>query len=430
MQTWKHITASGITLAAAAGIIYQHLRDGSIQVTPLIVPPALASVGVSGHELTERLLDHVDSLRAAARLTSGQTAWIIETPAEYPDIEIPGIGMSLSTAIGWVDRFTGHHAVQMSWEMSARAQSQQDVNPWILAASVTGSRLHEVRFSPRNPDSALAAVAEAVLTDAEPYTEVRALSFAGRCDEARLLAARQLAAARTKKQLLVANSVMGFVSECGFDKTGRNDDEAAFFYREAIGVDPREPQPHASLAKLLADQGDSTSAREFKMAEQLGPTLASTYEAWGYALMLAYNYDSAIVKLRRAIELDPTSLTAYNNLGFAHVNLADTANAIAAFAGGVSRHPDIPALKEYGHLLLAKGRFSGAADAFRRAFQLGPNDVDTQYWLGVSLDSAGQIDASRDVFVAVARASKEGETYCAGAKRYLPAGTHCGPVHK
>lgn len=425
-RTWKHATTTIAVFAASIFMIYQHLRDGSIQVTPLVVPPSLASAGMSGHELTERLLDHVDSIREAARLSSGQSAWVIQTPAEYPDIEIPGIGMSLSSAIGWIDRFTGHRAVEVAWEVSGRARGDQAPDEWILAASVTGKRLHEVPFSPRNPDSAVSAIAEAVLADAEPYTEVRALSFAGRCDDARQLAARQLASARTKTQLLVANSVMGFVSECGFDKTGRNDDEAALFYRAAIDADPHEPQPHASLAKLLADRGDTASEREFKTAEQLGPRMATTYEAWGYALMLAYSYDSAIAKLNRAIALDPRSITAYNNLGFAYLNRGDTDRAIVAFAGGVSRHPDVGALKEYGHLLLAQGRFGSAADAFRRAERLGPQDVDTQYWLAVALDSEGRAPAAREEFLAVAKAAAEGDPYCAGAKRSVPAILKCG----
>src|SRR5215475_13502108 len=71
-------------------------RGGEIRIEPLSVPASLASLGVSGHELTARLIDHVDSLREAARLTSGETKWIMDTPSQHPNIDVPWLGIPLS----------------------------------------------------------------------------------------------------------------------------------------------------------------------------------------------------------------------------------------------------------------------------------------------------------------------------------------------
>src|SRR5262249_5891067 len=155
------------------------------------------------------------------------------------------------------------------------------------------------------------------------------------------------------------------------------------------------------------------SEKEFEQAARLAPKLASTYEAWGYALLLDYNFDAAIEKLRRATQLDSHS-AAYNNLGFAYLNKADrdetyADSALKYFAIGVERHPEVPALKKYGRLLLAKGRLQAAADAFRLAARLAPGDAESRYWWGVALDSAARKDAARTAFSEAARVAKDGD---------------------
>jgi len=418
------------TLMAAfvAGVyVFQLFRTPSIIVAPIVLPAPLLASGLSARELTERLLDRIDSLREASRPTASQSGWIIETDVHYPDIEIPGVKMSLPAFLTFLDGTFGHKAKRVSWEVSARSKTPEPTrDSWIVTASVTGGHHHQASFSLDNPDAALVRIAAKILEDAEPYIAIRMHRFTGACDTARVLAARQLMLARKRLDRTEANNVMGFVSECGFDQTGSNVDDAELFYRRAIQIDSTNPQPHANLARILAEQGDSVaSGREFASAAHYGPNIAATFEAWGYALMLAGDYKNAVEKLTHSIALDPAVPTGYLNLGFARLNLGDTTAAIDALGAGVFRQPDAATLKQYGRLLIGRRKWAGAADAFRRTLHMGPPDSEAQYWLGIALDSAGKHDAARQVLVALAQRSSDTSLYCTGVRTYLVAVVPC-----
>jgi Flp pilus assembly protein TadD len=425
-------TASKIVPTVAIALVvgtyvFQRYRNPAIIVSPVVLPTHLAESGVSATELTVRLLDTIDSLREASRPTTSQSGWILETDLQYPELEVPGIKMSLPAFFNFLDGTFGHKAKKLSWAVSGRPKGTDSTDTWIVTASVTGARMHSEVFSLKNPDAALRRIAMAILEDAEPYVAISVLRFGGRCEDARSLAGRQLTRARTRQDRATANNMMGFVSECGFDDIGSNIDDAELFYRRAIQIDSTNPQPRANLARILAEQGDSSgSRREFDIAARYGPSIAATFEAWGYALMLAGDYRSAIPKLNQSISLDPSLVSGYLNLGYAHLNLGDTTAAIDALGAGVFRQPDAVTLKQYGHLLVKRRKWAGAADAFRRAAVLDTADREARYWLAVSLDTAGRHDAAQRVFVALARQSRDTDLYCAGTRKYLRDLRRCG----
>ncbi|MGH7616249.1 MAG: hypothetical protein ACREPM_03395, partial [Gemmatimonadaceae bacterium] len=202
--------ATGALLVVSGVYVYQLFRPGSIMVAPLELPQQLATTGLNARELTERLLDRIDSLREAARPTADQVAWTIDTPVEYPSIEIPGIRMSLPALMTFLNGTFGHHAIKVAWDLSARPKAI-GTNPaqWLVTAVVTGGRLHQAIFTPERPDSALSVIAAAILADADPYTAIRALSLTGQCDDARTLAAGKLAIAHSRRDRVVANTMMG-----------------------------------------------------------------------------------------------------------------------------------------------------------------------------------------------------------------------------
>ncbi len=430
-DTIKAIPRKFLTwFAVALVVIYvvQRWRAPSIILVPIALPSRIAESGVSSRELTERLLDHINRLREDARPTVSQSGWVIETDILYPDVAIPGIKMTLPQVISFLEGAFGRRTKRVSWQLSARPKSLElSSDNWIVTASVNGQHLRQAPFRFDSPDSALERIASAVLEDADPYTAIRMLRFSGRCDEARSLAARQMRKARSNDERVVASNVMGFVSECGFEMSGANTHDAELFYKKAVQADSMNPQPHANLGRLFAERSDTMAARaEFERAARLGPDLAATFESWGYALMLAGDDSNAVKKLEESIRLDPENPTAQINLGFAYLNLGDTALAIGRLGSGVSMRPDIAALKEYGHVLIARRSWSGAADAFRRAWQLDTTDVDTKYWLAFALDAADRRAASQALFLTIAKQSSETSLYCAGARKYLPSGTACG----
>jgi tetratricopeptide (TPR) repeat protein len=411
--------------------VLQHYRNPAIILVPLSLPNALEETGLSGRELTERLLDRIKSLRESAQATSDKGGFVLESQIQYPDIEIPGVHMNIPQFLSFLDGTFGHNNMKVQWQVSARPKTLElSHDNWIVTAAVSGGHLHQAVFPIQDPDAALTQIAMAVLTDAEPFVAIRALRFAGRCEDARTLAGQQAQLAHTKRDLARAHNVMGFVSECTFPTTGPNSDDAELFYKRAIAIDPRDPEPHANLGRLLAQEGDSAAAfAELDSAARLNPQLAATYEAWGEAKVWAGDYKGAIPKYRRALELDPTLASAYIALANSYLNDGDTTEAINQFGPGVFRRPDLVSLTQYGDLLTQRRRFKGAADAFYRAVQLDPTNIETQFKLGVALDSGGNLLGKR-VFHDLAQQLNDTNPYCDGIKRHLPEVTRCGRALK
>ena len=124
-----------------------------------------------------------------------------------------------------------------------------------------------------------------------------------------------------------------------------------------------DPRSLVILASLFTDAGDydraSTLADAIVAAH---PDFVDAYNARGIAAMRRGRHDVAQQSFRKMLELDPTSATAYANLG----------------ADDLSAH-DLPP----------------AIDALTQAVALDPRNFDTLYNLGMALDAVGRRDEAR-----------------------------------
>lgn len=107
---------------------------------------------------------------------------------------------------------------------------------------------------------------------------------------------------------------------------------------------------------------------------------------------LDYNrIDEAIRHLGKGIQLDPSNVNAYNDLGTIYFNINEPQKAIEAFSKMIELEPHC--FRGYLNLaftLFSQKRYSEAETAARRALDLSDADERARYLLGSSLAQQGK----------------------------------------
>jgi serine/threonine protein kinase len=119
----------------------------------------------------------------------------------------------------------------------------------------------------------------------------------------------------------------------------------------------------------------------------------------------------ATVEYRKALEQRPNFPEAHENLGVALYNLGRAADAITEYELAVAQtqRPGASLFTNYGMALLVSSRFREAANAFSRAIEYQPNDVDLYYYKGFALHFAEDNEGSRSAFVQYLRVAPTGQ---------------------
>jgi eukaryotic-like serine/threonine-protein kinase len=187
---------------------------------------------------------------------------------------------------------------------------------------------------------------------------------------------------------------------------------AVAIYREAVRRRPEDPQSHVTLGIALCEQGHIGEAiAEYRRALQLGQaeTGAHLYlralqlgHATGTHFYLAATLgrdgrvDDAIAEYREAIRLQPDSVRAWSNLGVLLCEVKHDAGAAAeAFRQAIQLDPEnAPAHYNLANALEAKGQDDEAIAEYREAIRLDPGDAQARSNLGVALARRGELDGA------------------------------------
>ena len=128
---------------------------------------------------------------------------------------------------------------------------------------------------------------------------------------------------------------------------------------------------------VMADLGQHLSL-ENKTAGNLAvaPDLkADELSEGGWNALQSGNFALAITLLKRTVELDPTSKTAWNNLGNAYLSLRKTDDAVAAFKKQIGVSPyDEYAYNNLGRAYMVDHKYDDAAAAFQKQIEINPLD--------------------------------------------------------
>ena len=172
-------------------------------------------------------------------------------------------------------------------------------------------------------------------------------------------------------------------------------EQAADKCREAIGVDPDDPLPHIWFGELLADQKLFDRAIEqYRKADELGrkkesKDRKSALRAWADALDAQKLYEQAIEKYRETVGVDPDDAEPYKDFGRwlrDHQERFD--DAIDQFRQADERwrkkesKDRKTALWGWAYALQLQKHYEQAADKYREAIPVDPDDPWTYHFLG------------------------------------------------
>lgn len=161
-----------------------------------------------------------------------------------------------------------------------------------------------------------------------------------------------------------------------------------------------EEQPAAEMfvdeGNALFNSGDYERAAErYSRALEGEPTLVSAWYNRANAHTRAGNYDTALDDYNRAIELAPNDPDALNNRGMLHLYRSDYAAALADFSASLALIPgDTTVLVNRGLAHLHGGEATAALADFVEAAGAAPGDAAAHYGAGQAAAMLNDADSA------------------------------------
>jgi tetratricopeptide (TPR) repeat protein len=160
-------------------------------------------------------------------------------------------------------------------------------------------------------------------------------------------------------------------------------DEAEQLYNRALAIDSTNFDGLYGIIKVYSQQKrlDQAHARIDQAAQTVrstqpnnGPLNASLHYLKAQVYGFEKNAQAAESELRRAIEIYPDYLAAYNDLGAMYANLKQTDRAIAEYRKVLDRKPDSAATYTLiGMLEDSRQNHTAAVESYRRALEFDQN---------------------------------------------------------
>ena len=170
--------------------------------------------------------------------------------------------------------------------------------------------------------------------------------------------------------------------------------------RHAIALDPGAGEPHASLGDILFhyDWNWVASEREHAQAIALSPAYATAYQWGAEARTLNGDLEGALLRQRRAHELDPLSMIIRVGVADALGLLGKREQAVDELRQAIAFDPAFPrSYWELSRQLLALGRTEEALAEARKLVALDPRNVSALAMLGLCLGRSGHPGEARAI---------------------------------
>lgn len=156
--------------------------------------------------------------------------------------------------------------------------------------------------------------------------------------------------------------------------TGRAE-QAALLLHSVIAKDPTDADAYIGLADAFEGQHKTAEAEiSYQRAVDAEPSYANAHTALGNFLIQHGRAAAAVSHFKRVAELVPGSAAAFNNLGGALLMSGDFQSAASAFDRSLKIAPSRSAYSNSGTVYYFLGRFADAANMFRKATELAPED--------------------------------------------------------
>jgi TolB-like protein/Flp pilus assembly protein TadD/DNA-binding winged helix-turn-helix (wHTH) protein len=169
--------------------------------------------------------------------------------------------------------------------------------------------------------------------------------------------------------------------------------QATEILHNVISKDPTDADAYIGLADAYEGQQRTAEAEiAYNRAVESEPTYGAAHTALANFLFKHGRSAAAVPHYQQVTQLAPASATAFNNLGAAQLMSGDFQAAAAALEQSIKLAPTRSAYSNSGTVDYYLGRFADAAEMFRRAAEMAPEDH--RVW-GNLADALYQIEANR-----------------------------------
>ena len=157
---------------------------------------------------------------------------------------------------------------------------------------------------------------------------------------------------------------------------------------------------HGNLGALLQKKGDIASAILFlKKSLDLNPNNPDVHNNLGIAFEDQGDISSAIACFKKAIELKLSFPEAHYNLGNAFKKIGELTATITSYRTALQFKPKYPeAHYNLGNALKEKGDLTAAINSYNTAIQFKPNYPEAHYNLGNALKEEGDLAAAINAY--------------------------------
>ena len=197
---------------------------------------------------------------------------------------------------------------------------------------------------------------------------------------------------------------------------------AELAYAQAIALNPSQENPHRRYSILLASLSRRAEAvREAERACDLDPLCLVVGSSGALVRYLVSDYDAAIERCRRTLDLDPQYLPAQRLMAAAYLQAGRTAEALEILAAVHAAAPqDSIAIAWLAHAKAVTGDRTGALDRLAHWRKLERTYYLSSYHFALAQAGLGEAD---EAFAALEKAMVEGDpalTYMAVEPRFEP----------
>ncbi len=221
------------------------------------------------------------------------------------------------------------------------------------------------------------------------------------------------------RQGLTLLIVVGLVGGLAVRSWDRAQDwiEPERFWTQALAIQPQNAASHYGLARALwdatADDPDGRIAQHLDEALSLWPRSAQAWALWAIIEARQGDRQAAVLALRTALRLDPTSPEIRLELGRALVGFERMREAEDHIRRAIQARPTPESHALLGWLLLEASRPGEAAEAFEAALALDPRARQrAALGLGTAKLATGQLDeAEPHLRAAVAQEPNSAEAH-------------------
>lgn len=162
---------------------------------------------------------------------------------------------------------------------------------------------------------------------------------------------------------------------------------------KALQLDPALAEPHTTLGMVsfTYDWNWKTAEHEFKRALELNPKYSDGYQFYSYYLTATSRFEESLAHMKKAGELDPTSLSKVLGVGEILNYMGRTDEAIKQYREALDREPNSGfANWALGNVYVQRRMYDEAIAQYKKAIPLSGNSPDEPATLALAYAKSGK----------------------------------------